>query len=98
MPTRNIVLTSRQDEFIERLVSTGRYQNASEVLRAGIRLIERMEAEDGPGWSHRSSTCSAYCTTPWTCRATSSRTRTATEGSRKSLSIRTRMVLSLRFV
>ena len=46
MPTRNIVLTSRQDELIERLVSTGRYQNASEVLRAGIRLIERMEAED----------------------------------------------------
>ena len=46
MPTRNIVLTSRQAEFIERLVSTGRYQNASEVLRAGIRLIERMEAED----------------------------------------------------
>ncbi|MDE2907301.1 MAG: type II toxin-antitoxin system ParD family antitoxin [Acidobacteriota bacterium] len=46
MPTRNVVLTSRQAEFVERLVSTGRYQNASEVLRAGIRLIEREEAED----------------------------------------------------
>jgi antitoxin ParD1/3/4 len=46
MPTRNVVLTNRQTEFIERLVSTGRYQNASEVLRAGIRLVERMEAED----------------------------------------------------
>ena len=38
MPTRNVVLTGRQAEFVERLVSTGRYQNASEVLRAGIRL------------------------------------------------------------
>ena len=46
MPTRNVVLTGRQAEFVERLVSTGRYQNASEVLRAGIRLIEREEAED----------------------------------------------------
>ena len=46
MPTRNVVLTSRQAEFVERLVSTGRYQNASEVLRAGIRLIEKEEAED----------------------------------------------------
>ena len=45
MPTRNVVLTSRQAEFVEQLVSTGRYQNASEVLRAGIRLIEREEAE-----------------------------------------------------
>ena len=45
MPTRNVVLTSHQAEFVEQLVSTGRYQNASEVLRAGIRLIEREEAE-----------------------------------------------------
>lgn len=46
MPTRNVVLTDRQAEIVERLVSSGRYQNASEVLREGIRLIERQEAED----------------------------------------------------
>lgn len=46
MPTRNVVLTDRQAEIIERLVSTGRYQNASEVLRDGLRLIEQREAED----------------------------------------------------
>jgi antitoxin ParD1/3/4 len=46
MPTRNVVLTDRQTEIIERLVSTGRYQNASEVLREGLRLIEQREAED----------------------------------------------------
>lgn len=45
MPTRNIVLTDRQTRFIGRLVKSGRYQNASEVLREGIRLIERQEAE-----------------------------------------------------
>lgn len=45
MPTRNIVLTDHQSEFIRRLVSSGRYQNASEVLREGIRLIERRDAE-----------------------------------------------------
>lgn len=46
MPTRNIVLTERQEELIETLVGSGRYQNASEVLREGLRLIEQREAED----------------------------------------------------
>ncbi len=46
MPTRNVVLTDRQAKTVERLVASGRYQNASEVLREGLRLIERQEAED----------------------------------------------------
>lgn len=46
MPTRNVVLTDHQTELIERLVESGRYQNASEVLREGLRLIENREAED----------------------------------------------------
>ncbi len=46
MPTRNVVLTDHQTDLIEVLVSSGRYQNASEVLREGIRLIEKQEAED----------------------------------------------------
>jgi antitoxin ParD1/3/4 len=46
MPTRNVVLTERQEEFIESLVKSGRYQNASEVLRDGLRLVEQREAED----------------------------------------------------
>lgn len=45
MPTRNVVLTDHQTEFVDRLVSTGRYQNASEVLRDGLRLVEREESE-----------------------------------------------------
>jgi antitoxin ParD1/3/4 len=46
MPTRNVVLTDHQAQLIERLVASGRYQNASEVLREGLRLIEDREAQD----------------------------------------------------
>ncbi len=45
MATRNVVLTEAQSDLVDRLVSTGRYQNASEALRAGLRLLEREEAE-----------------------------------------------------
>jgi antitoxin ParD1/3/4 len=46
MPTRNVVLTSHQAHFVEQLVTAGRYQNASEVLREGLRLVEYRESED----------------------------------------------------
>ena len=46
MPTRNVVLTEYQSELVTRLVATGRYQNASEVLREGLRLVERQESEE----------------------------------------------------
>ena len=45
MVTRNVVLTDSQSELIDHLVAIGRYQNASEALRAGIRLLEREETE-----------------------------------------------------
>ena len=44
--TRNVVLSQHQHELVESLVQTGRYQNASEVLREGLRLLERQEVED----------------------------------------------------
>lgn len=46
MPTRNVVLSDHQAHFVEQLVAAGRYQNASEVLREGLRLVERRESED----------------------------------------------------
>jgi antitoxin ParD1/3/4 len=46
VPTRNVVLTAQQQTMIEELVASGRYQNASEVLREGLRLVEQREAED----------------------------------------------------
>jgi antitoxin ParD1/3/4 len=45
MPTRNIVLTNRLEQFVNALVSSGRYQNASEVIREGLRLLEQREME-----------------------------------------------------
>ncbi len=45
MPTRNVVLTPNQAEFIEQMVASGRYQNASEVLREGLRLLWQREEE-----------------------------------------------------
>ena len=45
MPTGNVVVTDYQAGLLERLVSSGRYQNASEVLREGLRLAEDQEAQ-----------------------------------------------------
>jgi antitoxin ParD1/3/4 len=46
MPTRNVVLTAHHERVIETLVGSGRYQNASEVLREGLRLIEQRETRE----------------------------------------------------
>lgn len=46
MPTCNVVLTEHQATFVEQLIASGRYQNASEVLREGLRLIETRETEE----------------------------------------------------
>jgi len=46
MPTRNVALTTRQEKLIASLVESGRYQNASEVLRDGLRLIEQRAAAE----------------------------------------------------
>ncbi|HMK90188.1 MAG TPA: type II toxin-antitoxin system ParD family antitoxin [Methylocystis sp.] len=46
MPTRNVVLTDHQAALIDALVDSGRYQNASEVLREGLRLLENREVEE----------------------------------------------------
>lgn len=46
MPTRNVVLTDHHEKVIDRLVKSGRYQNASEVMREALRLIEQRDAED----------------------------------------------------
>jgi antitoxin ParD1/3/4 len=44
--TRNVVLSQHQHELVESWVRSGRYQNASEVLREGLRLLERQEMAD----------------------------------------------------
>lgn len=46
MPTRNINLTPHYDGFVAQQLETGRFQNASEVVRAALSLLEQKNAED----------------------------------------------------
>jgi antitoxin ParD1/3/4 len=43
MPTRNVNLTPELDRFVLARVESGRYENASEVVRAALRSMEREE-------------------------------------------------------
>ena len=45
MPTRNVNLTDELESFVLAKVSSGRYENASEVVRAALRTLERDERE-----------------------------------------------------
>jgi antitoxin ParD1/3/4 len=46
MPTRNISLTAEQDAFIEKVVKSGEYQNASEAVRDALRVLRQRQRED----------------------------------------------------
>jgi antitoxin ParD1/3/4 len=43
MPTRNVNLTQELDRFVLARVESGRFENASEVVRAALRTLEREE-------------------------------------------------------
>jgi antitoxin ParD1/3/4 len=43
MPTRNVSLTDKLDRFVDSLIGSGRYENASEVVRAALRALDRDE-------------------------------------------------------
>jgi len=43
MPTRNVNLTEELDRFVAEKVASGRYENASEVVRAALRSLEHEE-------------------------------------------------------
>jgi antitoxin ParD1/3/4 len=45
MPTRNVNLTDELDRFVATRIENGRYENASEVVRAALRTLEREEME-----------------------------------------------------
>jgi antitoxin ParD1/3/4 len=43
MPTRNVNLTCELDQFVRAKVNSGRYENDSEVVCAGLRILQREE-------------------------------------------------------
>ncbi len=45
MPRRNVNLTDKLDRFVLEKVESGRYQDASEVVRAALRILEREEQQ-----------------------------------------------------
>lgn len=46
--TRNVSLTVEINAFIRHQVASGQYQNASEVVRAGLRLLMKQARRDEP--------------------------------------------------
>jgi len=46
MPTRNVNLTEQFDDFVQEQISSGEFKNASEVVRAGLRLLKTQLMED----------------------------------------------------
>ena len=46
MPTRNINLTPEQDSFVDKVVKSGEYQNASEAVRDALRVLQQRRRED----------------------------------------------------
>jgi antitoxin ParD1/3/4 len=45
MPTRNVNLTEEMDRFVSEKIDSGRYESASEVVRAALRTLEREDIE-----------------------------------------------------
>ena len=44
--TRNVSLTAELNAFIRAQVASGQYQNASEVVRTALRLLQRQHERD----------------------------------------------------
>ncbi len=63
MPTRNINLTDHYDQFVQQEIDVGRYKNASEVLRAGLRLLEQQKREDEEKLAILRVDCRGICVT-----------------------------------
>jgi antitoxin ParD1/3/4 len=46
MPTRNVNISAQQAEFIRKSIGAGGFRNVSEVVRAGLRLLEQEESQN----------------------------------------------------
>ncbi|HEV2618743.1 MAG TPA: type II toxin-antitoxin system ParD family antitoxin [Acidobacteriaceae bacterium] len=45
MPTRNVNLTQELDRFVAAKIENGRYESASEVIRAALRTLEKEDQQ-----------------------------------------------------
>lgn len=50
----NVALGNHYEEFIRKQLESGRYNNASEVVRAGLRLLEIMRRPASVGLTTKS--------------------------------------------
>lgn len=46
MPTRSVTLTEHYDKIVSEQIASGKFRNASEVLRAGLTLLEQQMQEN----------------------------------------------------
>jgi antitoxin ParD1/3/4 len=46
MPTRNVSLTTQQNAFVEKVVKSGEYRNASEAIGDALRVLQQRRRED----------------------------------------------------
>ena len=60
MPTRTIKLTDRLNTFIEEAVISGRYVDASDVIREALRLLALRNWEDGTALASASPPAGAF--------------------------------------
>ena len=62
MPTRNVSLTVELDRFVAHCIESGRYENASEVVRAALRGLNQEERKQ----EHRLTTPESqrFCPVP----------------------------------
>ena len=51
MSIMNVALTPHWEGFIRQLLESGRYNNASEVVRAALRKLQEVEGETFPAGS-----------------------------------------------
>jgi putative addiction module CopG family antidote len=46
MSTQSVSLSDQQAKFIRKRIERGGYRNASEIIGAGLRLLEQQEKQD----------------------------------------------------
>jgi antitoxin ParD1/3/4 len=52
MPTANVSLSAQHASFIRQAIDDGRFQNASEVVRAGLHLLKQQAEHDDVKLAH----------------------------------------------